>query len=454
MRTNFLDKLIASFFSGISLGLLLLLPVESQARKLSFIRDAEIEATIRAYADPLLEVAKLEATAVRILIVKDTGLNAFVSGGQNIFVNTGLLMRTTDASQIIGILAHEIGHIEGGHLSRLANAQKIAGKEALIGSILGGAAAVLGNPAAGAAIAAGGAHIGTRSLLQFNRTQESAADQAALRYLEATGQSAQGLADFLNMLIDQELLSTINQDPYVRTHPLSRRRIDLINNHLAKSRYRNTPTTQAFGVLHNRMKAKLAAFLQSPVRTLRQYPKKDQSLQARYARAIAYYKRPQLNRALPIIDGLIKDHPNDPFFHELRGQMLFENGRIGDALPSYERAARLLPTSALLKGDLARVQLAIGEPQSIAQSAFNFRAALKQEPRNTFYWRQLGIAYGKLDRVGESALALAQEAVLRGQSGEALRLAERAKKSLPRGSPDWVRAEDILASVKPQKHKR
>ena len=254
--------------------MLLLLPVESQARKLSFIRDAEIEATIRAYADPLLEVAKLEAAAVRILIVKDTGLNAFVSGGQNIFVNTGLLMKTTDASQIIGVLAHEIGHIEGGHLSRLANAKKKAGKEALIGSILGGAAAVLGNPAAGTAIAAGGAHIGTRSLLQFNRTQESAADQAALRYLEATGQSAQGLADFLNMLVDQELLSTSSQDPYVRTHPLSRQRIDLINNHLAKSRYRNVPTTKAFGILHNRMRAKLAAFLQPPVRTLRQYPKK------------------------------------------------------------------------------------------------------------------------------------------------------------------------------------
>ena len=280
------------------MSLLLLLPAESQARKLSFIRDAEIEATIRAYADPLLKVAKLEAAAVRILIVKDTGLNAFVSGGQNIFVNTGLLMKTTDASQIIGVLAHEIGHIEGGHLSRLANAQKNAGKEALIGSILGGAAAVLGNPAVGTAITAGGAHIGTRSLLKFNRTQESAADQAALRYLEATGQSAQGLSDFLNMLVDQELLSTSSQDPYVRTHPLSRQRIDLINNHLAKSRYRNVSTTKAFGILHNRMRAKLAAFLQPPIKTLKQYQKKDPSLEARYARAIAYYKRPQLDRAL------------------------------------------------------------------------------------------------------------------------------------------------------------
>ena len=202
------------------------------------------------------------------------------------------------------------------------------------------------------------------------------------------------------------------------------------------------------------MKAKLFAFLQSTVRTLRQYPKSDQSLQARYARAIAYYKRPQLDRALPIIDRLLKEHPNDPFFHELKGQMLFENGRVADALPSYKRAARLLPASALLRGDLARVQLALGDPQSISQAAVNFRAALRGEPRNTFYWRQLGIAYGKLNRVGESSLALAEEAVLRGQGANALRLAERAKKSLPPGSPDWIRAEDILASTQPRKQKR
>ena len=201
------------------------------------------------------------------------------------------------------------------------------------------------------------------------------------------------------------------------------------------------------------MKAKLSAFLQPTFKTLRQYPERDLSIQARYARAVAYYRRPQITKALPIIDGLIKDHPNDPFFHELRGQMLFENGRTADALPSYEQAARLLPTSALLKGDLARVQMAMGEPRWISKAATNFRAALNREPRNTFYWRQLGIAYGKLNRVGESSLALAEEAVLRGQGVNAQRLAERAKKSLPPGSPDWIRAEDILASAKSREPK-
>ncbi len=422
--------------------------MDSQARKLSFIRDAEIEGTIRAFADPLLEVAELDSEAVRFLIVNDTGLNAFVAGGQNIFLNTGFLIKTTDASQVIGVLAHEIGHIEGGHLSRLAGAQKRAAKEALIGSILGGAVAILGNPNAGSAIAAGGAHVGTRGLLKFNRTQESAADQAALRYLEATGQSARGLSDFLTVLVDQELLSTSNQDPYVRTHPLSRQRLDTINNHLKKSRYSSKPTSPAFKIRHDRMKAKLTAFLDSTFMTLKKYPKSDRSLHARYARAIAYYKRPQLDKALPIIEGLIEQYPDDPFFHELKGQMLFENGRVREALPSYARATRLLPNSALLRGELARVQLAHGKPRFIPQAAVNLRAALRQEPRNTFYWRQLGIAYGKLNRVGESALALAEEAVLRGQDATAVRLAERAKKSLTLGSPDWLRAKDILSSTK------
>jgi len=439
---------------GTFIGLLLLLPVESQARKLSFIRDAEIEATIRAYALPLLEVAGLEKDAVRFFIVNDPALNAFVAGGQNVFVNTGLLMRSTDASQVIGVMAHELGHIEGGHLSRLAGARKRAGREALIGTLLGGAAAILGNPAAGAAIAAGGTHIGTRNLLTFSRTQESAADQAALRYLEATGQSAKGLADFLKVLVDQELLSTSNQDPYVRTHPLSQRRIDTINSHLAKSRYTNVPTSEDFRIRHSRMKAKLSAFIQSTVRTLRQYPASDTSVEARYARAVAYYKRPQLEKALPLIDGLIEEFPNDPFFHELRGQMLFENGRSAEALPSYERASRLLPSSALLKGDLARVQLENGAPELIAKSIGNFRVALDREPRNSFYWRQLGIAYGKLGRVGESSRALAEEALLKRRHADAVRLAERAKRSLPEGSPDWIRAEDIIATAKQGQERR
>ncbi len=436
------------------IGLLILLPGESQARKFSFIRDAEIEATLRAYANPLLRVAGLEPNAVQIFIVNDPGLNAFVAGGQNIFVNTGLLMKSTDASQIIGVVAHEIGHIEGGHLSRLVGAQKRAGKEALIGTILGGAAAILGNPAAGAAIAAGGAHIGTRNLLTFNRTQESAADQAALRYLEATGQSAKGLADFLGVLLDQELLSTANQDPYVRTHPLSRRRIDTINAHLSRSRYSNIPTSHDFKVRHARMKAKLSAFIQSPVQTFRQYRASDRSMEARYARAVAYYKRPQLEKALPLIDGLIAEFPNDPFFHELRGQMLFENGRAEEALPSYEQAARLLPNSALLLGDLGKVQLERGTTELISTAVGNLRAALDQEPRNGFYWRQLGIAYGKLGQTGQSSWALAEEALLRRKYADAIRLAERAKRALPVGSPDWIRAEDIVAAARQGRGKR
>ena len=300
----------------------------------------------------------------------------------------------------------------------------------------------------GAAIAAGGTHVGTRNFLKFSRTQESAADQAALRYLEATGQSARGLVNFLKLLIDQDLLSASDQDPYARTHPFSRQRIDVINNHIKKSRFSNVPTSGDFKLRHRRMKAKLYAFLRSTAKTLRQYPESDSSQHARYARAIAYYKRPQLKRALPIIDGLIENYPDDPFFHEFKGQMLFENGRAEQALAHYERATSLLPTSALLWGELARVQLELGGPQLVMQSTVNFRAALDIEPRNAFYWRQLGIAYGKLNLIGKSALALSEEAILRKKFANAISLAERAKKKFPVGSPDWIRADDITANAK------
>ena len=206
---------------------------ETQAKKLTFVRDAETESGIRALITPLLQSAGLDNDSVNIYIVNDPTLNAFVAGGPNIFLHTGLLATSGSASQLIGVLAHEIGHISGGHLSKLAAAKKLASNEALVGTILGGVASVLlGNPSAGTAIVRGGQHVGTRNLLRFSRNQELSADRAAIRYLDATKQSAQGMLDFMKLLQNQELLSVSNQDPYVRTHPPNQQRINFLQNYL------------------------------------------------------------------------------------------------------------------------------------------------------------------------------------------------------------------------------
>ena len=261
---------------------LLILRQPAQARSFSFIRDAEIEDTIRLFGAPLFAVAGLEPSAVRVYLVKDPSLNAFVAGGQKIFINTGLLIASDNANQVIGVIAHETGHITGGHLARSQDALRDASAQSILAFVLGAAAAVAGQAGAGQAIIAGGTQLAQRSFLKYSRVQESSADQAALSMLEQTGQSAKGMLVFFDKLGDQEALLTASQDPYVRTHPLTRDRVDTIRAHVARSANSNVAERPVFVERHSRMRAKLIAFLRSPVTTFRKYPAKDNSLSGRF----------------------------------------------------------------------------------------------------------------------------------------------------------------------------
>ena len=427
---------------------------EAQANKLSIIRDEETELAIRSLALPLLRAAGLEPDSINLYIVNAPTLNAFVAGGLNIFIHTGLLARSESASQVIGVLAHEIGHISGGHLSRLATAQHKASNEALIGTLLGGAAALLGNTNAATALVSGGLHVGTRNFLRFSRNQEMSADRAALRYLDKTRQSAKGMLNFLQLLSNQELLTTSNQDPYVRTHPPSLQRIKFLRNHISKSRYSNVSTANHIEEMYGRIKAKIGAFIQPINQTMRAYPVSDISVQARYARAIAYYRKPDLEAAILLIDGLITEMPNDAYFHELKGQILFENGYARKALLAYERSVQLLPDASLIRANLGQIQLELNDPTLLPFAVANFKISLDKTPQRAFIWRQLGIAYGKLNKMGKSSRALAEEALLRGRRDDAIRFAKKAKTILPQDSPDWIRAEDIIVTTKQSERKR
>ena len=430
-------------------------PAETVARNVSFIRDAEIENTITVYAAPLFQAAGLEPSAVKIYIVKDRALNAFVAGGQKLFVNTGLLMNSPDPSMVIGVIAHEAGHISGGHLSRTHEAMRNASAKAILGTILGGIAAVgSGRGELGGAIVAGGREMAKRSFLMYSRTQESAADQAAVKFLENTGQSARGLSRLLAALADQELIGARHQDPYVRTHPITRDRILFIESHLARSRYSNAPAHPRLLAMHRRMVAKLRGFTEPTARTLRRYKETDRSVEARYARAVAYSRRPDLERALPLIAGLIAEHPGDPYFHEFRGQILFEGGRTSEALASYTMAAQLNPDSPLILQGLAQVQLELDDPALLDGAIANLRAALHHGAASPFAWRQLAIAHGRNGQMGESALAMAEEAMLKNDPAAARHYAQRAEKMLASGSAGWLHAVDILEATKKEKKKK
>ena len=413
------------------------------------IRDAEIEHTIRAYASPLLRAAGYEPEEVNLHIVKDKDLNAFVTRGQRIFLTSGLLMAADSPEQIAGVLAHEIGHITGGHLARLGGALDDARNQALIGQIIGIALGVLARDGGvAAATVAKSSDVALKGLFRFSRTQERSADQVAVNLLDQTQTTATGLLSFFEMLLDQELLVRSRQAAYAVTHPLTEDRIVFIRKHVEHSPYSANRMPRRFRIMHDRMIAKLKGFINPPGQTLREYPATDTSVSTRYARAMAYYRDARMDKALGLMDGLIEQSPNDPYFHELRGQILFENGKLREALPAYERAVKLRPHQPLMRVGLAHVQIELNKPDLIRSAIGNLEQALRYDRFMPLSWQLAATAYGRDGQLGKSALALAENNLLLGRYLDARGQAGKAMRILPKNSPSWLRAQDIEAAAK------
>lgn len=415
----------------------------ANAKGISLIRDAEIENTIRAYAAPLFAQAGLDPAAVRVHLVKDRALNAFVAGGQRIFIHTGLLLASDTPNQVIGVIAHETGHITGGHLARTQDALSGVTAQSIVAMVLGAAAIVAGQPAAGAGIIAGGQQVAERSFLKYSRIQEGAADQAGLAFLEQTQQSARGLMEFLGKFGDQEALLTANQDPYVRTHPLSRDRLETVRHRVEISAFSDRKDSEALQRAHDRMKAKLTGFLESPGKTFRIYPLDDLSVPARYARAVAYHRQRKFAEALAEVESLIAEQPDDPFFHELKGQFLLETGKIDEAIGPYTEAVRIYPGSTLLRSGLGQAQASARSNTYIDDAIENLRIAVRDDPQNASAWRWLATAYGRNEQIGMAALATAERYILVGNNKDAARQAGRALRTLSEGTAAHLRAQDL-----------
>ena len=442
-------KRLIVFGAAVALSVAVAAPqAAARSGSISLIRDAETEHTIRLYATPVWEAAGLDPQAVQVHLVNDRALNAFVAGGQRIFIYTGLLMRAQRPGQIIGVLAHETGHISGGHLARQQEALRSASAQSIAAFLLGIAAAAGGSPEAGAAIIMGGRQIAERQFLQYTRTEESSADQAAATYLERSGQSVSGLLEFLNVLGGQEALLVGRMDPYIRTHPVSAERIGALRERAAASRFRDAPEPPEFVEMFRRLQAKLTGYLEPLQTTLRRYPAEDASIPARYARAFAYYRLPDVPKALAEIDSLIAERPNDPFFHEFRAQILFENGRVAEAVAPIQKAVQLAPAEPLLRFALGQVLVATEDPANNHTAIGHLEDVVRRDPQFGPAWQQLTIAYGRDGNLGMSALANAERFLIERNFRDALGQADRATRLLPQGSPGSLRAQDIADAAR------
>lgn len=432
---------------GVLLSTLLLtiaLLMFQPAKAAGLIRDAEIEHTLRAYSDPIFEAAGLTPSAINIYIVNDNAINAFVMGGSNVFINTGLILKTESPEMLIGVLAHETGHIAGGHLIKTMDALERAKMQALISSLVGAAAMAGGAGDVGAAIMSAGQHSATRNMLSHSRSNERAADQAALRILDQLKISASGMLETFELLRRQETRKLGNPDPYAVTHPLSTERISHMRAHISQSDIPEGQAPASFDEMHQRMLGKLEGFLLPPDQVLGQYPSSNQTIRAHYARAVAYHRQAQVDRAVAELEPLIAASPSDPYYHELKGQILFESGRVQDALAAYEKAAELAPDSALIRTEVARALLSgePGEPE-VNEAIQHLQIATTTDKKNPSTWRLMATAQGRSGRMDLSHLALAEEALLLGEPERALKQLDIAKGHIKPYSPASLREKDL-----------
>ncbi len=416
----------------------------SPAAAQSLIRDAEIEATLRAYTTPLLNAAGVNPDDVDLYIVNDDSVNAFVAGGQNIFVHTGLLLAAETPNEIIGVLAHETGHISGGHLARSREAMNQAIAPMLVSIGLGVLAIVAGAPDAGAALIAGSQSFAMASFVRHTQAQESAADQAAVQFLDASGQSGRGLISFFNSQIRPYEWRQRNLPQWMITHPYSSDRVESLRLRVEAAENADAADSADFVRRFQFMQAKLIGFIRTERQTLTRYPTSDTSQPARYARAVAYYRASNLPAARRELESLMTEDPRNPYFQELMGQILFENGRSEESIAYHRRSLDLAPDEPLLQVNLARALIAARGRQGADEAIDLLNRVVAREPDNAYAWRELASARDLRGEQGLAELASAEQNFAIGDYGAAISFAERARRSLPRNTPSYQRALDIV----------
>jgi predicted Zn-dependent protease len=428
----------------------MLAPSISQAAEQRIvIRDTEIENAIATWSADVLQAGGMSGDQVKFVLVQSPDINAFVAGGANIFIYTGLIGKTENPQELVGVIAHELGHIAGGHLSRTGEVASNASFEAIVAVLLGvGAAIATGDGGAAAAGAAIGQGAAMNSFLSFSRVQESSADQAGFRFLERAGVDPTGLLTFLQKLGEQELLPASQQSAFMRTHPLSRDRIEALQVKVDTSANAGKAVPASWIEEHARVKAKLAGYI-TPQQVTYLYPDSNKSIAAQYARAVAAYRTNKVDIALKDADQLIAAEPKNPYFHELKGQMLFEFGRAGEAVNSYSKALQLDPKSGLIRTSLAQAILesASTSKASLQTAIQHLKRAQQDEPRSTQVKRLLATAYGRMGLEPQARVYLAEEAMLQGRKAQAVSMAKAALDKLPPGVAERQRAMDVINSI-------
>ena len=447
---------IKKFILFASLALVFFAPKISFAEA-SLIRDAETEKFLHNLADPIFRAANLNPENIKIYIINDDSINAFVSGGQNVFINTGLIRKYKKPDALIGVIAHETGHIAAGHLARASEEMQKTQNSLLLTYLLGIGAAIGGSPEAGQAIILGGSNSVEKLYMKYNRGQEEAADLHALEYLDKISYPADGLVNLLEFF-QREMIGYQGQiDEYAMSHPVSKKRINAIKAFSLNKNYSDKKINQPLQETMDRVLAKLEAFMENPDEILKKYQNQNSEL-ANYSKSIAYFRKGNSSESLNLLNEIINKNSKDGFLFELKGQILFESGQITESIIAYNQALKLLgPTDAAqtkIAFASAILSLSKNDEDLIKIAIKNLSDAKKYEGDNTLLFKQLASAYSKINDEGRSFLALAEFNFLRGDEEKTTKYAKKAKEKLPKtATEELLRADDLLDLTKKKKLK-
>jgi predicted Zn-dependent protease len=428
----------------------------AEAQGIPLIRDTEIENVLKDYARPIFKVAGLGSNNIAMRIVRHDSFNAFVADGRNVFINSGALTQAKTPNEVIGVIAHEVGHITGGHLAKLRAQIARDQTKVLLVTVLGIGAMIAGATSGsdggrelggvGQGVLLGGNEVVLRSLLAERRSQESAADQAGLGFLQATKQSGRGMLETFERFAQQEYVSEKHQDPFVRSHPVATSRIAQLRDRVAKSPYADAKDEPQLQLRHDMMRAKITGYLAAPQVVANRYPASDNSLPARYARAISRNCSGRCTQALGDVDALLREQPNNPYFWELKGALQYQQGQHRDAIPNLRRGLQLAGgDEPLMQVYLAQALLGT-EDNAVVDEAMNLlRRAVIRDGDNSGAYHQLAKAHYKKGQGPQADLAAAQAHFIEGNVKQAQIFAKRAQTKLSQGSPEWIKAEDIVS---------
>jgi len=410
----------------------------------SILRDAETEALFADISAPLIRAAGLDPKNVKVVLINDKSINAFVAGGQVVYVHSGLISAAGSANEVQGVIAHEIGHITGGHVPLAGDNLKPLMGISLLSLVLGAAAIAAGGGEAGMGILAAGQQAAMGKYLAFSRGQESSADAAGAKFLNDAGVSGRGSLAFFKRLQNMEYrLGLPQEDSYERTHPLSGERIAALEHQYQLSPAWDAKTPPAIELRFQRIKAKLNGFVSEPATTLRTYPERDKTEPARYARAYAWHKSAYPDKAMAEVDALLKAAPDDPYYLELKGQILLESGKPAEAIPPLREAVALTRNQPLISVLFGHALIATEDPKNFEEARTILKTAVARDNDNPFAWYQLGVVYEREGDLPRAQLATAERYNLEDTPSLALANARQAMQGIPEGTPDWLRAQDI-----------